>query len=276
MTTIKSNISDAQLLKDIGLIGRFQLIDVAAQQEGHPAGDAILTAPNKALGQADYCYYIQLVGQQVEISIPVGIYDEYEESVHDIGAALSSECTDFFEEVYDTVTGFYLKAQSLLTAKPVSPTIATLKGTQDNSTEGKPKPVSTGAILHYNDALSASTSQNPISLRDAEFLYQPVEGTKSKYYVICLTTTGLKIAASYKNKILKVRVLDTWYNPLNTEYLKDLTKDFVLIKKTGGHYSSAYLDLTPTQAQRFLWAMLATFDPLHIRTGLPQIEDFKG
>lgn len=278
MTTIKSNISDAQLLKDLGLIGRFQLIDIAAQQEGHAPGDAILTKPNSALGQADYCYYVQLVGMQVEATIPAEVYEAYEESVYDVTASIPDKYNDILEDVHDTISGFFIKVQSLLVAKPVSPTLATLKNAVETNNESvKPKEThTTGAILHYNAALNASQLQAPVTLLDAEHLYQPVEGTKSTYYVICLTTTGLKIAANYKNKVLKVRLLDTWYNPINTEYIKELTKDFMLVKKSGGHYSSAYIDLTPMQAQRFIWAMLATFDPLHIRTGLPQVEDFKG
>nr|AAL85292.1 pyruvate decarboxylase [Vibrio phage 1] len=121
---ISSNISDPDLLRDLGLIGQFQLIDIAAQQDGHPAGDAILTEPNQALGATEYSYYIQLAGQQLEVAIPCNHYEAYDEIKHDLGAALPRPTEEFLQMVCEITESFFLKVKSLLVSKPESPTLA--------------------------------------------------------------------------------------------------------------------------------------------------------
>ncbi|AEH21915.1 VHS1102 protein [Vibrio phage 1] len=84
------------------------------------------------------------------------------------------------------------------------------------------------------------------------------------------------MAAKYEDNALRVRFVSTWYNSDTEGAIKELCDGFNFTKKTGGHYSVTFLDLNPKFAQRTLYAMLATFDPLQIRTGLPLIEEFKG
>ncbi|QCG76758.1 transporter [Vibrio phage vB_VhaS_R21Y] len=275
---ISSNISDPGLLSDLGLIGQFQLIDVAAQQEGYQPGDAILTEPNNALGDKNYSYYVQLVGQQLEISIPYEHFEAYEESSHDLGAALPPQTEACFELVHEQIEGFYAKVKSLLVNKPESPTIAALKLQNKAQTAEPTKEIKATSILHYNELLNADPKQKPVELEEAEFLYQPVNGTSANntYFVICLTTDGLRMAARYDGCALRVRFISTWYNSETEAMIKELCNEFNFTKKTGGHYSVTFLDLNPKFAQRTLYAMLATFDPLRIRTGLPLIEEFKG
>lgn len=275
---ISSNISDPGLLSDLGLIGQFQLIDVAAQQEGYQPGDAILTEPNKALGDENYSYYVQLVGQQLEISIPYEHFDAYNEVKHDLGAALPKQSEECFTLISEEIEGFYAKVKSLLATKPESPTIAALKLKTEAPLNVETKEVTATTVLHYNELLNASTKQKPVELEEAEFLYQPVHGTSTNntYYVICLTTDGVRMAARYDGCTLRVRFISTWYNSETEAIIKELCNDFNFTKKTGGHYSVTFLDLNPKFAQRTLYAMLATFDPLRIRTGLPLIEEFKG
>lgn len=277
---ISSNISDPDLIRDLGLIGSFQLIDIAAQQEGHPAGDAILTEPNSALGATDYSYYIQLVGQQLEVAIPCKHYEAYEEVKHELGVALPRHTEEFLQMVFDEIEAFFCKVKSLLVSKPQSPTLAALKlskGTNEIPVSDEPS-VKAANILHYSDLLNASTKQKPVPIDQAEFLYQPVHGTNpnNTYYIVCLTTTGIRMAAKYHDNALRVRFVSTWYNSDTEGAIKDLCEDFNFTKKTGGHYSVTFLDLNPKIAQKTLYAMLATFDPLQIRTGLPLIEEFKG
>ncbi|QNJ59108.1 transporter [Vibrio phage vB_ValS_PJ32] len=278
MAQIKSTISDAAILKELGLLGDFQIIDVAAQQEGYAAGDAILTEPNAALGSESYSYFVQLVGQQLEVQIPKAHFDEFEETTLTIGHAIDRASEVFFNRVYDEISNFFVKVKHLLVAKPVSPTLALLKAQKEGVTdldggEGTKK-VNVANILHYNELLNANPDQKPVQLAEAEFLYQPVHGTKSLYNIICLTTTGIKMAASYKDNTLKLRLLNTWYNATNEDYLNDLCKEWGFVKKSGGHYSVAFLDLEKKDVQRTLWALLSTFEPNHIRTGLPLLEEF--
>ncbi|UOX38440.1 hypothetical protein VpasPP24_100 [Vibrio phage Vpas_PP24] len=275
-------LSNPELLKDLGLIGRYHSINIAATKEGKPKGDVILTEPNKALGEVTYNYYIQVGGYQLDIAIEPSVYVDYETELSDLSHAISRETEAALNKVHDRIDAFFNTVVTTLTNKPISPSLQVLQGQFNEAPTMSAKPLSApieNKILHHNALLNADLNDNPVELGNAELLYQPVlaTGAGSKpYYLIVTSMDGIKIAARYEGTKLDLRLLCTWYNADSREILEALVNDFAFVKRGGGHYSLSVSVNSAKSANRFIYAMLAEFSPIRLNLGLPDVHDFKG
>ncbi|AET42212.1 hypothetical protein VPEG_00061 [Vibrio phage SIO-2] len=275
-------LSNPELLKDLGLIGRYHSINIAATKEGKPKGDVILTEPNKALGESTYNYYIQLGGYQLDIAIDPAVYLDYEAELTDLSYAIRRDTEAALNSVHDKIDAFFNTVTTTLSNKPISPSLQVLQGQFSESPSMTEQPLSApieNKILHHNALLNADLNDNPVELGNAELLYQPVHATGSgsnPYYLIATSLDGIKIAARYDGKTLDFRLLCTWYNADSRDILEVLVSDFAFVKRGGGHYSLSVEVPNTRGANRFIYAILSEFSPIRLNLGLPDVHDFKG
>lgn len=274
-------LSNPELLKDLGLIGRYHSINIAATKEGKPKGDVILTEPNKALGESTYNYYIQLGGYQLDIAIDPAVYLDYEAELTDLSYAIRRDTEAALNSVHDKIDAFFNTVTTTLSNKPISPSLQVLQGQFSESPSMTKQPLSApieNKILHHNALLNADLNDSPVELGNAELLYQPVHVTGSgsnPYYLIATSLDGIKIAARYDGKTLDFRLLCTWYNADSRDILEVLVSDFAFVKRDGGHYSLSVEVPNTSGANRFIYAILSEFSPIRLNLGLPDVHDFK-
>lgn len=278
--TYSFDLTNPQLLKDLGLINQFHGLDIAAFREGKSKGDAILVEPNVALGQRTYNYYLHLGGYQLCIEIDPIVYQDYELSIEE-NTTISRATDNALERVHERIIHFYGLVTNNLTNKPMSPSLQALQGSDGTTGEGvtqtETKQVNATKILHANELLNADLDANPVELVEAEFLYQPVKSTNggAPYHLIIASSDGVKVAAKYVEGLLSFRVVCTWYNSDSNEILEALTSDFSFEKRGGGHYSLTVKAPEAKDAQRLIYAILSEFSPIRLSLGLPDIHEFK-
>ncbi|ANO57606.1 hypothetical protein [Vibrio phage vB_VhaS-a] len=274
------DLTNPELLKDLGLINQFHGIDICAFREGKAKGDAILVEPNSALGQRTYNYYLHLGGFQLCIEIDPVVYQDYELATETNGDVKPT--TDrTLEQAHERISNFYNLVSNNLSGKPVSPSLQALQGKTAQGEKGvtntEANKVEVTKILHANELLHADLDANPVELVEAEFLYQPVKSTNggAPYHLIISSTDGVKVAAKYVDGLLSFRVVCSWYNADSNEILETLVKDFAFEKRGGGHYSMTVKVVDPKDAQRLIYAMLSEFSPIRLSLGLPDVHEFK-
>ncbi|UYD21542.1 hypothetical protein [Vibrio phage 29Fa.3] len=278
----KTESSDPELFKHLGLLKKFDSLNLIAQQEGKAQGDLILTEPSGALGQNDYIYYVQLAGFQLELSIPPRIYDDLLANIEDVTHDVDDETDQATTELYLKSVNFMSLVASKLQDKTASPALMGLKTAMTpekalndlSGLENVP-----ARICHVNEGLFADMDANPVDLTEAEFLYQPVKSTgnnkKTPYYLVAVSSDGVKVAARFNDGVFGIRIKVTWFGDTSRQIAENLVSDFGFTDNKGGHYTVHYKDIDAKQAQRVLYAILSEFDPASLVLGLPNVLDFQ-